>query len=48
MSVVLSALAQEHERAIGGWQAEWAAIPDLFRYAAGAIAHTRAATRCSQ
>jgi 3-carboxy-cis,cis-muconate cycloisomerase len=41
--VVLSALAQEHERAVGGWQAEWAAIPDLFRYAAGAIAHTRQA-----
>jgi 3-carboxy-cis,cis-muconate cycloisomerase len=41
--VVLSALAHEHERAIGGWQAEWAAIPDLFRYAAGAIAHTRQA-----
>jgi 3-carboxy-cis,cis-muconate cycloisomerase len=39
--VALSALAQEHERAVGGWQAEWAAIPDLFRYAAGAIAHTR-------
>ncbi|MEO7908360.1 MAG: lyase family protein, partial [Roseiflexaceae bacterium] len=39
--VVLSALAAEHERAIGGWQAEWAAIPDLFRYAAGTIAHTR-------
>jgi 3-carboxy-cis,cis-muconate cycloisomerase len=43
VSVVLSALAQEHERAAGGWQAEWAAIPDLFRYAAGAIAHTRQA-----
>jgi len=41
--VVLSALAHEHERAIGGWQAEWAAIPDLFRYAAGAIAYTRQA-----
>jgi 3-carboxy-cis,cis-muconate cycloisomerase len=39
--VVLSALAAEHERAVGGWQAEWAAIPDLFRYAAGSIAHTR-------
>jgi 3-carboxy-cis,cis-muconate cycloisomerase len=43
--VVLSALAQEHERAVGGWQAEWAAIPDLFRYAAGAIAHTRQAVQ---
>jgi 3-carboxy-cis,cis-muconate cycloisomerase len=41
--IVLSALAHEHERAVGGWQAEWAAIPDLFRYAAGAIAHTRQA-----
>jgi 3-carboxy-cis,cis-muconate cycloisomerase len=41
--VVLSALVAEHERAVGGWQAEWAAIPDLFRYAAGAIAHTRRA-----
>ncbi len=41
--VVLSALAAEHERAVGGWQAEWAAIPDLFRYAAGTIAHTRRA-----
>jgi 3-carboxy-cis,cis-muconate cycloisomerase len=43
--VVLSALAQEHERAIGGWQAEWAAVPDLFRYAAGALAHTRRAVQ---
>jgi 3-carboxy-cis,cis-muconate cycloisomerase len=43
--VVLSALAAEHERALGGWQAEWAAIPDLFRYAAGAIAHTRQAVQ---
>jgi len=43
--VMLSALAQEHERAVGGWQAEWSAIPDLFRYAAGAIAHTRQAVQ---
>ena len=35
--VVLSAMVQEHERAVGGWQAEWAAIPDLFRYTAGAV-----------
>ncbi len=45
VTVILSALAQEHERAIGGWQAEWAAIPDLFCYAAGAIAHTRQAVQ---
>ena len=37
--IVLAAMAQEHERAIGGWQAEWAAMPVLFRYTAGAVAH---------
>lgn len=41
--VVLSAMAQEHERAAGGWQAEWAAVPDLFRYTAGAVEHMREA-----
>jgi 3-carboxy-cis,cis-muconate cycloisomerase len=45
LPVVLSALAHEHERAVGGWQAEWAAIPDLFRYASGAIAYTRQAVQ---
>jgi len=40
---ILSAMAQEHERAVGGWQAEWAAIPDLFRYTAAAVSHTRSA-----
>lgn len=43
VSVFLSALPQEHERAAGGWQAEWVAIPELFRAAAGALAHTRGA-----
>ena len=41
--VVLAAMAQEHERAVGGWQAEWAAIPELFRYTAGAVARVRGA-----
>jgi 3-carboxy-cis,cis-muconate cycloisomerase len=27
---VLSGLVQEHERALGGWQAEWLALPQLF------------------
>jgi 3-carboxy-cis,cis-muconate cycloisomerase len=40
---ILSAMAQEHERAVGNWQAEWAAIPNLFRYTAAAVAHTRSA-----
>jgi 3-carboxy-cis,cis-muconate cycloisomerase len=37
--VIFGAMAQEHERAAGGWQAEWAAIPELFRATAGAVAH---------
>jgi 3-carboxy-cis,cis-muconate cycloisomerase len=43
VSVIFTAMANEHERAVGGWQAEWAAIPDLFRYTAGAVAHVRSA-----
>jgi 3-carboxy-cis,cis-muconate cycloisomerase len=39
--VILSAMAQEHERAVGGWQAEWAAIPDLFRFTASAVEGVR-------
>ena len=41
--VLLSALVQEHERAVGGWQAEWAAIPNLFRYSAGVVEGVRGA-----
>ena len=39
--VVLTAMAQEHERGAGGWQAEWTAIPDAFRHAVRATAHLR-------
>lgn len=41
--VMLSAMAQEHERAAGGWQAEWEAIPELFRFTAGAVERVRSA-----
>ncbi len=41
--VLLGAMSQEHERAVGGWQAEWAAIPELFRYTARAVEGIRAA-----
>jgi len=40
VTVLLGALAQEHERAAGGWQAEWQALPDLVRYTGGAVART--------
>jgi 3-carboxy-cis,cis-muconate cycloisomerase len=36
--VILSAMTQEHERAAGGWQAEWAALPHLFCSTASAVA----------
>lgn len=35
--VILSAAVQEHERAAGGWQAEWQAVPDLFRLTSGSV-----------
>ncbi len=34
---LLSAGVQEHERAVGGWQAEWEAIPELFQRTSGAV-----------
>lgn len=43
--VILAAMVQEHERAVGGWQAEWVAIPDLFRFTAGAVEGVRKALR---
>jgi 3-carboxy-cis,cis-muconate cycloisomerase len=39
--VILAGMEQEHERAVGGWQAEWAALPELFRYTAKAVAGVR-------
>ncbi|MEA2596228.1 MAG: 3-carboxy-cis,cis-muconate cycloisomerase [Thermomicrobiales bacterium] len=41
--VVLGAMAQEHERAAGGWQAEWEALPNLFRYTASTVSRVREA-----
>ncbi len=39
MGTLLSGMVQEHERALGGWQAEWAALPDLVKAAGAAIAN---------
>ncbi len=35
VATLLSALPQEHERALGGWQAEWETLPDLVALSAG-------------
>jgi 3-carboxy-cis,cis-muconate cycloisomerase len=38
VGIILGAMAHEHERAAGGWQVEWQALPDLARYAGGSVA----------
>ncbi len=42
---LLAAGVQEHERAVGGWQAEWEAIPELFRRTSGAVEWVHRALR---
>ena len=34
VATVFAGMVQEHERALGGWQAEWEALPDLARLTA--------------
>ncbi len=43
MASLYGGLAQEHERALGGWHAEWEVLPELCRLAAGALAHMASA-----
>jgi 3-carboxy-cis,cis-muconate cycloisomerase len=37
VSTMLSAMVQEHERALGGWQAEWETLPQIFLLTGGAL-----------
>jgi 3-carboxy-cis,cis-muconate cycloisomerase len=39
VSTMLSAMVQEHERGLGGWQAEWETLPEICTLAAGALSH---------
>jgi 3-carboxy-cis,cis-muconate cycloisomerase len=41
VSIILNCMVQEHERGLGGWHAEWETLPEIFRLAAGALAHTK-------
>lgn len=43
ISSVLSSINHEHERAAGDWQAEWACVPNAFRYTAGCASLVREA-----
>ena len=45
VSSVLSGMTQEHERALGGWQAEWIALPQLFLLASGVAARLAETTK---
>jgi 3-carboxy-cis,cis-muconate cycloisomerase len=36
VATMLAAMPQEHERALGGWQAEWTTLPELILLTAGA------------
>jgi 3-carboxy-cis,cis-muconate cycloisomerase len=40
---VLAGMVQEHERGLGGWQAEWESVPEIVRLSAGALHHLLAA-----
>jgi 3-carboxy-cis,cis-muconate cycloisomerase len=37
VSTMLSAMVQEHERGLGGWQAEWQTLPEICMLTAGAL-----------
>jgi 3-carboxy-cis,cis-muconate cycloisomerase len=41
VATVFAGMVQEHERALGGWQAEWEALPDLARLTGGALAQIK-------
>jgi 3-carboxy-cis,cis-muconate cycloisomerase len=40
VSVMLTAMVQEHERGLGGWHAEWETLPEICLLTAGALSHT--------
>lgn len=41
VATMLAGMVQEHERALGGWQAEWDTLPQIVTLASGALSHMR-------
>jgi 3-carboxy-cis,cis-muconate cycloisomerase len=39
VSAMLTAMAQEYERGLGGWHAEWETLPEIVSLSAGALHH---------
>lgn len=40
MSSLYQSMVQEHERSLGGWHAEWLALPEIFQLCTGALERT--------
>lgn len=40
MTSLYFSMVQEHERGLGGWHAEWLAVPEIFQLCAGALQRT--------
>ena len=40
VSVMLTAMVQEHERGLGNWQAEWETLPEICMIVSGALSQT--------
>jgi 3-carboxy-cis,cis-muconate cycloisomerase len=45
VSTLLAAMVQEHERGLGGWQAEWETLPEICVLTGGALSKTIAVLR---
>lgn len=41
VATIFAGMVQEHERALGGWQAEWEALPNFARLTAGALTNIK-------
>ncbi len=41
VSTMLAGMPNEHERALGGWQAEWDTLPEIATLCSGALSHLR-------
>lgn len=39
LATLLTGMVQEHERALGGWQAEWGALPQIVKLCSGALSN---------
>ena len=42
VATMLAAMPQEHQRGLGGWQAEWETLPEILRLSGGALHHLAA------